>query len=517
MRTQRLVLSILLGALSGSVASAGGFEFPEHGARAMGRGGAWTVGVDDLTALALNPAGLLRLDGTHLYLSDNLMWHDFAFTRAPSGMDLTTQLTEFGGNAAKNVAPTYPGDPLETIRPKNKLFPLGAMLGLGSDFGLKNWHFALGVYGPNAFGKVELPQLGGQRYMLTSMDMLLLYYSLSFAYGEKEKWAIGATFQIADMPKSEFGLVVHGIPSGGVVPYYSTFDLLSTLDLKFHSAFSMIWGGWWRPIPQFEIGASARLVPVFMKPKGKVKLASVEGITLVGNKDAEPVLENGDAEIALSIPMDARLGARYRHLAPDGHEVFDLELNFVYEAWSAIKAFDVKLTGKAGVKTPNAQDPSSPFYPVPITDLTNISLDKRWRDTYSVRLGGTWNAVPNWFSWSLGGLFESGAIPPQYTNLDFLSWDRFGVGTGFRFTHWGVDLSIAYMFIHQLTREVAEEDGKVFQQRPFATCPKYCDGLTGVPANAGKFESQVHQLQISLQLHFDEWVKKKPVDAAPVK
>src|SRR5690606_20454136 len=49
------LLSGIAAALTPRVAEAGGFELPDHGARALGRGGANVVGVNDPTAIHYNP------------------------------------------------------------------------------------------------------------------------------------------------------------------------------------------------------------------------------------------------------------------------------------------------------------------------------------------------------------------------------------------------------------------------------------------------------------------------------
>ena len=45
---------------------------------------------------------------------------------------------------------------------------------------------------------------------------------------------------------------------------------------------------------------------------------------------------------------------------------------------------------------------------------------------------------------------------------------------------------------------------KVFGQRPLRPCPDDCDGLSGVPANAGTFTSGFDLLTIGIDLRFRE-------------
>ena len=198
------------------------------------------------------------------------------------------------------------------------------------------------------------------------------------------------------------------------------------------------------------------------------------------------------------MPPTLNTGLRYRHLSND-REVFDIELNYVYEAWSMLKAYDVTVSGTVKLGEPLNS----------VIDVQSMKIDKRWKDTHSVRLGGTWNAVEDIFSLSMGGFWESAAVPLNYTNIDFMSFQRFGLGGGFRYTFAGIDLNVAYMYVAQEDREVDEKYGKVFQMRPLYPCgdqsSENCNGLSGVPANAGKLTSEYHQLNVSMAFHFDQW------------
>lgn len=477
LRRAGLALAMLL---SATTARAGGFELPDTGASAVGRGGAFTVKADDLTALAINPGGLSRLRGTRFLYNHNLIWAPVTFTRTPSVIPGTPDFT----------------DPFTPVHNQDELFPLGAMGVLASDFGLEDWTFAIGVYGPNAVGKQSFPVNGGSRYMLTSTDILLVYYSLAVAYGHKDVFGVGVTLQYVDMPVTKFSLVVDAEKTLSnnappLSPYDNRFDVEATLDLKDRGpTFTALLGAWWRIIPELEVAVSGRIVPIYLRPEGDIRLANVPDHEPLGEDIL--VIEDQHAEMPITLPLTARAGLRYRYL--DGEaEVFDVELNAVYESWSMLERYDVKLSGRAVINE--------------LKPLEDIAIEKRWRDTVSVRLGGSWEAVQDWFGISAGAYWERGAVPQNYTHLDFLSLDRWGVGGGLRFKHWGVDLAISYNHVFQADVTVAEEDAKVFQQRPLFPCPGAapCKGGQGVPANAGTFESSFDILAMSLQLHFDEW------------
>ena len=66
-------IAALVVLLTPAAAWAGGEEIPEHGAQALGRGGAFTAKADDLTALQYNVAGLAMARGTRVLFSANIV------------------------------------------------------------------------------------------------------------------------------------------------------------------------------------------------------------------------------------------------------------------------------------------------------------------------------------------------------------------------------------------------------------------------------------------------------------
>jgi len=484
--TRRLLFAASLvagAALAQPSARAGGFEIPDNGTFALGRGGAFLVRADDPTALMWNPGALVKLRGTHLLLDHVLVFESSQFTRATSDLPPGTD---------------YGFDPLAPVENEDSLFALGGTIIATSDFGFANWTFAAGLYGPSAHGTKRYPSDGGQRYMLTALDAVLFYPSLAVAFGERDHFGIGLTLQLVMAPALDMQLVVDGSQAGGLHAYYSGNDVLAKITLSDMASFSAIFGAWWRPAPALELAVSGRIVPAALGFEGKFALANVPGQTQF--TDQQLSVPGSAARLDLTVPPTARVGARYRHL--DGErEVFDVELNVVYEAWSLVQTYDVELDGTinlfVGAETPDT------------------IIEKRWKDTLSVRLGGTWNLMPEdpeksrWanagspLQLSLGGYWESGAVPEGYEHLDFLSFDRIGLGVGVTGRVGAFRLKVAYSHVFQEDRTVSERFGKVFQQRPLDPCPATCDngaGWSGVPANAGRFESSYDLLAFGLEL-----------------
>lgn len=458
--------SALTAALAPAAAQAGGFEIPDRGAKALGRGGANVVGVDDPTAIHYNPAALAKLRGTTLLYNHSLIWHDTRFTRAP--------LSSAWGDDAGTTFPT--------VRDGKKVFPLGLFAALSTDFGLENWTFGAAVYGPHSVGQHQYPAYGPQSFMLTDMNVLMAYYSLAAAWKWKDVFGVGVTAQYVDLIKLDYGLVIDSTFTQGLdpIPSDASTQLSSTLHLKDRTSGTAIVGLWYRPHRNVEIGVASRVVPVFLKPKGTM------GVD-------KPTLVTDDIRVTmpLTLPATVRGGVRYIHYAKD-RQWFDLELAAEWEGWSAIDKYDVQVSGRISGQ-----------------EIQDLRLGKNWRDTVSVRLGGDVNVIPKHLTVRAGGYFESAATPNAFSHLDFPSFMRGGLGAGITAGGRGIYGTLGFLHVFQESRQVSELEGKVFQQRPVRPCPEECGGASGVPANAGRFTSRFEILNLGIELRFAELLGKR--------
>ena len=476
-------LAALLGlASTPAIAHAGGFEIPDTGARAAGRGGAMAVGVEDLTAMHYNPGALAKQRGTTILYNQNLTFHRAAFTRVPLTADVWGVDQSFG-----------------RVVDKKKLFPLGLFAVVGTDFGLKNWTFAAGIYGPSAVGHHDYPNYGPQSFQLTKMNILLAYYNVSAAWKWKDVFGIGATIQYVDLVQMKYSLVVDGAASDDLHPVPDSSEgstqLRTDLKLKDHTAATAILGLWYRPHRRVELGVSSRIIPVFLKAKG-------------GVGTDKPTLLTGAAkvELPLVLPANLRAGIRYIHEVTKGGKSrrwFDLELDVVYENWKQIQSFDLKFDGT-----------------ISGMPIGTVKVPKKWKDTVSVRLGGDFIALPPYLTVRAGGFFETPTQDPEYSHLDFPAFMRGGIGGGLTAGAKGAYFTLGYMHVFQQKRSISEADAQVFQQRPLAPCPAECGGFSGVPANAGIFRSSFDLLNLGIELRFAELLagrkqKKNKADAKP--
>ena len=155
--------------LTASAVQAGGFYLPDRGVRAMSRGGAFVVSSDDLSSLWYNPASLAGQKGTRLHMDIALIDFNLDFTRYPvEGVD------EFY-LPVQNQAPVLP-DP---------------SLAVSSDFGLDDWVFALGAYGPYT-SLNRYPEEGAQRYSLIRADNIGFILEAAVAWEAMKGLRLGA-------------------------------------------------------------------------------------------------------------------------------------------------------------------------------------------------------------------------------------------------------------------------------------------------------------------------------------
>ena len=106
-RTNRVAIAIAALLLS-STAWAGNMFLPARGARALGRGGAFTAGVDDGSAIYYNPGGLADIEGISVLVDGALIFQRAGYDRVDSGGNpqphvLASLVSSFEGFVAANA------------------------------------------------------------------------------------------------------------------------------------------------------------------------------------------------------------------------------------------------------------------------------------------------------------------------------------------------------------------------------------------------------------------------------
>lgn len=483
---------------------ANGFEIPENGTRALGRGGAYVASVDEPSALYFNPAGLTRIRNHAVTFNLNLVDDRVRFQRDPF-------VFSSSGGPINNA--TRREVFFEPVEDQEGPFP-APMLFAASNFGLENWTLGAGVYGPSAMGRKRFPSMtvrpadfqgsaigtfipgrdqpvtraGGQSYMVREYDLLLFYPSLAAAYRiDPINLSIGVTAQMAFL-NVNYDMAVDGLFGPGSVFERSqeNDDLFATTRLEVSGySFTGILGLMWDPSERFSIGASYR--PRFrVRAEGDVDITFPQQLL-----SANPRVDDTSVTLITWLPDVVRLGGVYRHLDASGRQLFDIGLDVVYEGWSINEGFDVRLAGRINDDAGGVDNQKLP----------DLFLRRNYNDVFSVRLGSDLTMLRdaetgNGPVFRLGGYWESAASPNEWTNLDFLALERYAgtVGFSYHIGRWSIDL--AYALAVSPTRVVTDGRSEILAPTwvcydpPNADVAAQCAGVEPPvhPVNNGTYE-----------------------------
>jgi long-chain fatty acid transport protein len=477
MRRQALTLVVL--ALLPVQALAGGYYLPDRGVRAFSRGGAFLVGNDDLSALWYNPATLAGQPGTRIHLDGAII--DFSLEHQRS------TIPEIGEAypSIENAAPVLP-DP---------------SLALSSDFGLEDFVFALGAYGPYT-GLCRYPELGPERYALVRSDNFGYFLEAAAAWEPTRGFRVGAGFALATL-KINNTMVASSFPGifggpedrdqDGLVQYIAEAAWVPTGMVG-------VWlapGAWTDALTGLELGLSF-MPQMHFAAEGKLRSRLpdhyyYDGVTL---DPAEPPVKT-----SFDFPWVVRAGIRYNHEVPtepgegvtaDGpsatRSLWDVELDFVWEGWSVFDTLVVETIEPAYYRdVPAVGD----YLVLPLV------LERKWRDTWSLRLGGQYNPL-EWLTIRLGGYYETGAAPDAYYSVATSDADKIGValGVGFRIGAW--ELDAGYMHVFQMPVDVSVEEARLTQVNP-------SNPEASTYVNAGSYESSYDVFGLSILVRVSDW------------
>jgi long-chain fatty acid transport protein len=487
-----LSTAILTITLAGSVRADGGLFSGTQGARATGRGGAFTARADDLSAVMLNPAGLAHIDGTLIHVGNRFSYNAQSFTRAPT--------TDYGSPDASGNFPIHTFNAASNQLPLQALDPL---LGVASQLGLDAWTFALAVQAPPGVARQSFPIDSGQRYMMVDYEALMLNYSASAAWKPSAQLGVGASVQWIHVPSLKYSLVVNANPFvGGANPVSSNLDMLAKITGSSAFTLNTVVGAWYRPARSLELGVAGQVIPTQIEAKSRLDITPVfpetdDTVILSRGVDETPA---NDVTLRIPLPLMARAGLRYRHLQPDQTELFDIELDAVYETWSRVDRFTVDTNGLYA----EFQGQRS--------ELGDISVDKRWRDTVGIHLGGDYTLIPYQLALRGGVFYQTALVEPAYANVDFATGAQLGGAIGASVFWQKHEIAFAYEYRREQAITLGEADSRVYQTIPLspckapytdrASCSSYYLGRPGPPVNAGTYDAFSHLLVVDWLYRF---------------
>ena len=303
---------LVLSALFIGTIHAGGFQLNEHGARAMGMGGAFTAIADDPSAMYFNGAGLTQLAGWNIMVGTSFIAPRSEFR------GIAPEITSYKTNAQTFIIPNgY------------------------ATYSAGNWAAGLAFNVPFGLG-TEWPTDWPGRYLALKTDVRCYTITGEGAYKIMDNLSVSAGLVFS------FGTVTITQKT----PYASTptdpvlfpGDAFITLDGKDNSAFGYDFGIMYKPISKLSLGASFH---------SQIKYNFTGTATTEAAAQLASNLPAGAISADLTTPFNLTFGAAYDVL-PE----LKLSLDFQYVGWSSYDTLAITFANVPRVSSPRLYDNS---------------------------------------------------------------------------------------------------------------------------------------------------------------
>jgi long-chain fatty acid transport protein len=286
-----------------TAAFSGGFQLNEHGARAMGQGGAFAARASDLSAMYFNPAGLAYQNGTQFY----------------AGVTLILPKTSFYGPDQLNTNQ-------ETKMVSQTFNPINVY---ASTQILDNLVVGIGVNNPYGLG-TEWPADWSGRFISTKVDLQTFFFTPTIAYKFGDSFSLGVGMNYAT-GKVTLKRVLS-----------DPFDPHANADIEANGT-GMGWnvGAMYKASKDLSIGVSYR---------SQVKIDATGTATFDPMRSVYPA---GDVSSSLTLPATGFLGVAFSPI-----KNLTLEADYQYVGWSSYKELAVtfKKDNSVSVSPKNYED-----------------------------------------------------------------------------------------------------------------------------------------------------------------
>ena len=389
-------------ALATAPAHAAGLWNFDQGVSNYGRAGANIAAPTDPTAVYLNPAALAGQRGFQFFAMADAIVDDRGFERSPDA---------FGRPRFCCRQTTY--DPVVNEHP---VFPPSPGLWMSwnaASLGLPKLSLGAALYGPPR-SDATLPADGAQRYSLIESHHLQIHSALAAAYELPwKKTRVGMT-AMAINQYVDTSLAFNVYPAFGF-PEDRGWDADVVVHARDPLIPAFIGGVSLEPIPHVTVAASYQH-SYDVEAKGRARGTVGEDLGALGS------LRPGELTVELRMPAIARGAVRFD--APAGR--WNAEAAFVYENWSRNDEVNFRPKQPRGL----ALDLEALGLTRAVDDIT---VPTHFRDTWSVRLGGEWFAVPEKVAVRGGVFYERAAIAPEWLNMANFDLDKIGLSLGGRY------------------------------------------------------------------------------------
>ena len=396
------IVGVLFMAFTSSAVMASGIQITEKGTKGLGN--AWAGGAavaEDASTVYWNPAGLTRLDGTHLelavhFIRPSFMWDDDGSTTV-LGQPLTG--SDGGDAGGPNFVPNF--------------FYSHA-------FGDK-WRAGIGIVSP--FGlETDYDKNWKGRYYTTKSSVLTIDINPSVAYRISSQWSVGAGISAQYIDAELKNAIDYGTLSlltgiGAPLPPQGA-DGRAELE-----ADDWAWG--YNLGVLFELNENTRFGLTY---RSKVKYDDDDGdATFTTPAAAQPLanalgLVDTQTSAELDMPANASLSA-YHKLS----EKWAIMASVVWTQWSSLDELRVQFDSGAA------------------DNVTTFD----WDDTFYYAIGATWYYSDQW-TFRGGVAYDQTPVPDKERRSPRLpDDDRFWVSTGASYEfldRWGLDFAGTYIW-----------------------------------------------------------------------
>ncbi|MCA9633818.1 MAG: outer membrane protein transport protein [Myxococcales bacterium] len=431
-------------------------EVPDNGTQQMARGGAWVARASNSLAAYYNPAALSGLS-SGATLGTNLVFNKECFTR----LNTNGEPDQPRGNTF-----TYREVCNENAGTPNAIPHLAGNLRLSDSLGI-----GLAIVPPSSLGRIKFPDVAPadsrftgeadfaspQRYLILEVDGLLLNPTFSVGYALSDQLRLGLGFT-AGFGKLKLSNTAMAQPGANDTQDDVTGDVKAEIDVMDLFIPGVVAGALFSATDQIDIGLSVHWQDAF-KGKGDITATSgywdaqsglaADGGTAASSTDA------GDDLVSVKIPnpLQVRLGMAFRvprdgapgYLAeaaerdPISQDVFDVEIDLEYTKNSDFDAIQVRVPKN----TVDIYSGTSVVGQVP----ENSDIELKMKDTFGVRVGGDFVAVPDLLAVRAGMWFQTAAADDEHLHPSPIGGARFGLAGGGQLRLAPVDIELGYMLV----------------------------------------------------------------------
>lgn len=438
-----------------SPALAAGFYTGDVGARGLARGGAFVAAPDSVLAAHYNPAGLSLLRGFHSLVDVSLVDFSSSFDRrCPCADPNLERAAEF--DAALEAGFVDAG--AATSRTPLVI----PFLGLAYGFEPLDLTVALSVHAPTS-GRHDWgapPPTSGRGYVNAATDFpgryaahevknVELNSALSVALQPLPGLRIGGSFIVFLTQSEQTQTLWANLPDFPTGPEDPRFDVPITFSLSPSYFLNWAVGASYEIVDGLSIGSSFRAQRHL---RGDGKLQADLPRFLRDPDTNEPLfgaaINGEDTELELDIAPIFRAGIEYRMPG-----LFRAEAAVVWEGWSAHE--NILLRPKDVAIDLMGQR----------IDIPEIVIDRRWKDTVSLRFGGEIEALEPHVGLRAGYFYESSAIDDERLSLSRIDRPKHGLSVGASKSFAGLTIELAVSYIFFTTAEI--DDSAVPVVAPF--------------------------------------------------